>query len=294
MSKNYKKKHTPQHLQKKEYRGAPIDVVVTTAGRFDMLEVCLNALYREAQLVPINLYIVDIDTNAEERSKNNHLFVYNSEKDPSKNVLTFGSKRTTTNVGFPLGANTGAKIGNAPLIMFISDDVELHVGTLEKVVKDFDDQSVGVVGIKTLFPLNSGDKNRPAGKVQHVGLALNIQANPIHPLIGWSVDNPRACVTRDAWAVTGACFTIRRSLFQKAGGFDLIYGKGTYEDADLCLKVRSFGFRIIVDVSATAYHYVGASVEKRQEGFNLQQNNTIFKSRWANPPYFLWDEHLYW
>ena len=294
MSKNYKKKHTPQHLQKREYRGAPIDIVITTAGRFDVLAACLDAVYREAQLTPVNVYIVDNASDAKERQANAELFVYHPEKDPAKNIMTWGTKRLAQNVGFPGAANEGARIGNAPLIMFLSDDVELHAGALEKIVLDFNDQSVGIVGIKTLFPPTSTDKNRPAGKVQHVGLALNIQANPIHPLIGWSADNPKTCKTRDAWAVTGACFTIRRSLFEKTKGFDPIYGKGTYEDTDLCLKVRQLGARIIVDTDAVAYHHVGATVAKRQEGFPLQQNNMIFKSRWANTQFFLWDEHLYW
>lgn len=87
---------------------------------------------------------------------------------------------------------------------------------------------------------------------------------------------------------------IRRSLFSKAGGFDLAYGLGTFEDADLCFKVRMLGFRIFVDTEATAYHYVGASAEKKKVGFPLQQNAMIFKSRWNGTPLMLWDEHTYW
>lgn len=270
-----------------------MDVVVTTAGRFDMLEKCLVAVYREAQTVPINLYIIDIASPAEERIDNGHLFEYHAENDPNAGINEFKSKRLQTNVGFPAGANEGARMGRSPLIMFLSDDVELQEGVFEKVWKDFDDTGIGIVGIKLLFPLTSTSPIRPAGKVQHVGLSLNIRAEPYHPLLGWSPGHPKTCVSRDAWAVTGACFTIRRSLFSKAGGFDLAYGKGTFEDVNLCLQVRQMGSRIYIDASAVGYHYTGATVEKKGEGYNLGYNKMIFQSRWSQTQFFAWDEWVY-
>lgn len=296
MSKNHKKKHTPQHLQVKEYRGAAIDLVVTTSGRFDMLEKCLDSIYQEAQLIPLNLLIIDNGSDPTERQQHSHLFQYHPEKDPMKGVVIFKQDRTSNLLGFPAAANRGAGMGVAPLIMFISDDVVLQPGAVEKVVSTFNEQSVGIVGIKLLFPPNSTDPYRPAGKVQHIGMALNIRADPVHPLVGWSNDNPRVkkVGVRDVFAVTGACYTIRRELFKRAGMFDLAFGRGTFEDTDLCLKVRGLGFRIIVNTDAVAYHYVGASAEKRKEPYPIQQNNLIFKSRWANTPLFFWDEHTLW
>lgn len=278
-----------------------LDVVVTTAGRFDMLEKCLSVLYSEAQKTPINVYVVDNASNAEERINNMHLFEYHPENDPASGIVDFKSKRLTQNVGFPGAANEGARMGRSPLIMFLSDDVELQEGVLEKVIRDFDEPTIGIVGIKLLFPPTSTSPQRPAGMVQHVGLALNIRAEPYHPLLGWKPTNPRTISRRespdvmgwDAWAVTGACFTIRRNLFQKAGGFDSLFGKGTYEDVNLCLQVRQMGSRIYMDTSAVGYHYVGATVEKRQEGFPLAYNQMLFHSRWSQTNLFAWDEFLY-
>lgn len=272
-----------------------IDVVVTCAGRFDMLEKCLDVVYREAQQIPLTLSVIDIDSPSEERIANSHLFAYQPDKDPAHNVIQFQTKRFTTNVGFPTGANDGARMGKSSLIMILNDDVELSEGSIQKVVDSFKDETVGIVGIKLLFPLNSPDpKARPAGKIQHIGLALNIRGEPIHPLIGWSPDNPKTRGNRDVWAVTGACFTIRRELFQKENGFDLIYGKGTFEEVDLCMKVRKRGKRIYLNADAWGYHYVGASVEKRREGFPLQQNLQIFQSRWGQTGLMIWNEWEYW
>ena len=275
--------------------GSVIDIVVTCAGRFDMLEKCLDIVYREAQQTPLTLSVIDIDSPSEERIANSHLFAYQPDKDPAHNIIQFQTKRFPTNVGFPTGANDGARMGKSSLIMILNDDVELSEGSIQKVVDSFNDEMVGIVGIKLLFPLTSADpKIRPPGKIQHIGLALNIRGEPIHPLVGWSPDNPKTKGNRDVWAVTGACFTIRRELFQKENGFDLIYGKGTFEEVDLCMKVRQRGKRIYLNADAWGYHYVGASVEKRREGFPLQQNLQIFQSRWGQTGLLKWDEWEYW
>lgn len=257
-----------------------VDVVVTTMGRFDMLRECLAAL--DKQTVPCNIHIVDVISPAEERIANQSIF---EGRD---------SKRLQENVGFPRAANEGARMGSAPLILFIGDDVTLFEDTIEQMVQTMDDQTVGICGAKLLFPLNSTSPIRPAGKVQHVGLSLNIRGEIIHPLVGWSPDNPKTEESRDVFGVTGACFMIRRNLFNKVNGFDPIYGLGTFEDADLCLKVRSMGFRVYVNSKAKAYHYVGASAEKTKVGFPLGPNLNTFRSRWGGGSLFIWDEWQYW
>jgi GT2 family glycosyltransferase len=184
-------------------------------------------------------------------------------------------------------------MGRSPLIMFLGDDVELKPGAIETVVRRLDDVSIGVVGAKLMFPKNSLHPNRPAGKVQHVGLTLNVRGEITHPLIGWNPDHPKTSISRDVWAVTGACFTIRRSLFNRFGGFDPVFGLGTCEDVDLCMKVRQAGFRVFLDAEAQGYHYVGASAEKLQVAFPVQQNQQIFMNRWARSGLVYWTEYEY-
>lgn len=289
-----KRRHNNLPIKQIPYKSTtPIDIVITFTNRFDCLAKCLDAVYREAQLIPLNVYIVDNASSADERQKNNDLFIYHPEKDPIHNIKEWRVKRLPQIMGFPMVANEGAKMGRSPLIMFLSDDVELHAGTVEKVVNDFNDTSIGIVGIKLLFPPTSTDRTRPAGMVQHVGLALDIRGTPIHPLVGWNPNHPKTNITRDAWATTGACFSIRRELFNNAGGFDLIYGRGTFEDCDLCLKVRQLGSRIRVDVNATAYHYVGATAEKLQQAFPLQNNLQIFQARWRETGLLVYDSWIY-
>lgn len=258
---------------------AQVDVVVTTAGRFDCLKDCLNALENQ---IDHNLFIIDNASDAEQRIQNQEIFEGVS------------SKRLQQNIGFPAAANEGARMGSAPLILFLSDDVVLFEGTLERMVKRMDEPSIGVVGAKLLFPPTSTSPIRPAGQVQHVGLSVNIRGEVIHPLVGWNPDNPKTQKSRDVFAVTGACYMIRRPLFSRAGGFNAKYGKGTFEDCHLSCDVRKMGFRVFIDTDCQAYHYVGATAEKRNEGFPLQNNGMLFKAEWMPQGYMVWDEHLFW
>lgn len=265
---------------------AEIDVVITTGGRFDMLEKCLDALYREAEKVPLSIYLIDNASPAEEYRMNSELFA----KREGNKVVDFKVKHYTQSTGFPASNNEGARMGSAPLIMFLNDDVELQEGAVEKVVTNFLDSSIGILGIKLLFPENSTSPIRPAGKVQHVGMALNIRGEPVHPLVGWSANHPKANISRDVVCVTGACLTIRRTLFNQLGGFDTMFGMGTFEDVDLCFKARMAGQRVVVNVDAQGYHYVGATQEKKRIGFPQQQNRMIFQSKWQNTPLLTWSD----
>lgn len=271
-----------------------IDVCIAEAGRYDMLSKCLDAIYREAQTTPLSIYILDNDTPAKDRIENQYLLTYQPDKDPAKNVVNFQSKHIGEHLGFPVGSNEAARMGRSPIILFVGDDVELEPGAIDKIVRRFDDPTIGVVGIKLLFPKNSTSPIRPADKVQHVGVGLNIRGETFHPLVGWSKDNPKTCVSRDVWAVTGAVFAIRRNLFNQLRGFDPIFGLGTFEDMDLCMKVRQAGHRVFLEAEAVGHHYVGATAEKLNTPFPIVQNRNIFMSRWQNSGLVYWCEQDWW
>jgi GT2 family glycosyltransferase len=181
-------------------------------------------------------------------------------------------------------------MGSAPLILFLNDDCVLTENAIEKMVETMKDELVGVCGAKLLFPLSSTSPQRPAGHVQHVGMALTIRGDVIHPLVGWSADNPKCCVSRNVFSVTGACMMTRRILFNRIGGFDPSYGMGTYEDVQYCAQIRSLGLRVYVNCEAKGWHYAGATQEKKKVSYPLQINALTFKGRFMNSPLMSWGD----
>lgn len=248
-----------------------LDIAVLTAGRVDLFEKCIQSIL--LQMKPE--YRIQVCNNGHPSKEYEEVY----------KLLPQGSiiKRVNQKGGFSYGANTVIRAGNSPLILFITDDVFLHDGAIEALLKRMEDSTIGQCGYKLLFPEDSTDPNRPAGRVQHIGMAVNIRGDMVHPLIGWSPDNPKCNVSREVVAVTGASFIIRRSVFNRIGGFDTAYGMGYYEDTHLSFSVREAGFRVFIDTQATATHGVGQTFKSvPPESIPFQRNQLLFRSKWLS------------
>lgn len=257
-----------------------VDFAILTAGLVEpkIFEECLRAVVGEAQSVPSAIYVL----------KNGCPSAYNDLlKDHPVKVLS-----SNENLFFPRGANRVIRAGNSPLVMFVTDDIVLHGDTVEKLVRRMDDPSIGLCGLKLLFPKDSTDPNRPAGRVQHVGHGIDIRGEIVHPLIGWRAEHPKCNVSREVQSVTGATFMVRRAIFNRVGGFFEGFGVGYWEDVDLCLGIRSLGYKVFIDTEATATHYVGASFSKNKTPVPIEQNRAILRQRkghlFANDSWTFW------
>ena len=161
------------------------DIVISTAGRFDTLDTCLNAIYEHATF-PITITLIDDACKKEEKIHHKHLFEYQKEKDVNGNVVAFNTKRHEKQMGFGASYNEGARGARAPFLTIMNDDVRIHEGYFDKVFEVMKEPSIGIVGSKLLFPTNSTTRNRPAGKIQHVGLALGYSCK-CYPPSDWMV-----------------------------------------------------------------------------------------------------------
>ena len=77
--------------------------------------------------------------------------------------------------------------------------------------------------------------------------------------------NRQLQVTRNCSAVSGACLLTRRDVFTRVGGFDAERLPATYNDIDLCLKMRRAGYLIVYTPFAKLFRHQsishGASVD---------------------------------
>lgn len=258
-----------------------LDIIILTAGQFELLDECLEALPEACGNVPYNVIIWDNASPQAERVK------YYKTISPDILVIQHGQ-----NIGYPRANTMAFRKGQAPLVLFLNDDVRMLAGSIELMVKKLDDPSIGVVGAKLIFPEDSPHPNNVGGKIQHVGLTTNIRGAFYHIFLGWNPDNPRANAVEDIMAVTGACLMTRRNLFSKVGGFAADYGMGTYEDVDYCLSILSAEKRVVVETDAVGYHHTGATIIAKKASFPLQKNESILKARWGGK--YPWAEWVHW
>jgi len=257
-----------------------LDIAVLSAGRRDLLSVCIDHIL--LQMKPE--YSLTIYNNGHPSKEYEEVY--------KKLPETAKVKRANVDEGFPVGANNVIRSGTAPLVLFVTDDIFIHPSAIETLLNRMKDQSIGICGYKFTFPEDSTDPSRPAGKVQHVGMATSVRGDMIHPMIGWSADNPKCCVSREVMAVTGASFMVRRDVFNRVGGFRREYGRGYYEDMDLCFSIREVGYRVFFDAEAKATHGVGQTFKNVQQPLPIQQNQMIFRARWLSS--MAWSEWEMW
>jgi GT2 family glycosyltransferase len=293
MSKSQREKKS-QRLNRPEGKAGPIgdlDVIVPVYGRPDLLQRCLASLEATRGTLDLRLILVD-DASPEPAAL-----------EPIYAGLNGRAKllRNRQNSGFPRTINRGVARGFAPLVLLLNTDIELQPGCLQAMIAEFADPQVGVIGPKLLFPPDSLDPHRPAGKIQHAGMAVNFRGQFIHANIGWSADHPKVNERRVVQAVTGACLMTRRSLWvaitkfyrssgdPTTGALNEIYGRGTWEDVEYCFAVRGQGCcQVIYTPNAIAYHAVGGSSAQVGQGYPLARNEMIFRARCGH--LLAWDE----
>lgn len=146
------------------------------------------------------------------------------------------------NRGFSGANNLGAKYAKSQNLVFLNSDAfPKRPGWLQEMLHTLEEHpSLGAVGVRLLF----GD-----GGIQHAGMEfhrreeMGIWVNH-HPRMGLdpSLDPQKGLTVVPA--VTGACMALRRSDFDRIGGWDTGYLIGDFEDSDLCLKLRAEGMSI--------------------------------------------------
>ena len=155
-------------------------------------------------------------------------------------------RRPPGEFNFSAACNQGILAARNELVLLLNDDTEMDPGAIDAMAVHFGDPRVGGVGALLRYP---------DGTIQHAGMVID-NAHPLHPFVGWPIEDSQrygGTVARDVISVTGACLMSRRSLLLALGAMSTHFPL-SFNDVDLCLKIRRSGRRVIVEPAATAVH----------------------------------------
>ena len=176
------------------------------------------------------------------------------------------------NLGFAATCNRGAAEAAGELLFFLNNDLLLLPHWLEPMLGAFDRSAdAGLVGNVQL--------NAATGSVDHSGIFFNSKGKPQHDTtLPFARHFWPAANFRPVEALTGACFGVRRAVWQKLGGFDEKFVNGS-EDIDLCLRARAAGLRHYIALRSVVRHHISAS-----PGRNLRNEQNTFRLvlRWQD------------
>lgn len=184
------------------------------------------------------------------------------------------------NLGYGRGVNRGvAATGPAEYLLISNPDVVLHDGAVATMVQFLDDHpSVAVAGPQIL---------RPDGTVYPSQRVFpNFWLAGLHALLApvWPGNpatkryrSPRPDGTVD-W-VSGACFLVRRSVFEEVGGFDERYFMFA-EDMALCWQIREHGYGVAAVTAAEVTHIEGHSRQHASRAMLIAHHRSAMRFEW--------------
>lgn len=158
---------------------------------------------------------------------------------PEAAQLAEGHGFRVTGVSGPSGPararNAGAGAALSPILFFVDSDVELPTNAVAQVWDRFE----GDPGLAALIGSYDAEPSEPAFLAQYRNLLHHFVHQTSHP---------------EASTFWGACGAVRREAFQAVSGFDEGYTEPSVEDIELGYRLKSAGFRILLDRTLLVKH----------------------------------------
>ena len=258
-----------------------VSIIIPSRNNARLLRSCLSSILEKTTYK--NYEIIIVENNSTEDA----VFALYEELKRYANIRVVQWQGTGFN--FSELSNFGAQHAQGSQLVFMNNDIlVITPNWIEEMLMYSQRSDVGMVGAK-LYYLN--------GSIQHAGVILGLEETAGHIYHGVSHDTigymGKLQIVQNMSAVTAACMMVRRRIFDEAGRFAPEFAV-SFNDIDLCLKIREAGYLIVWTPYAEAYH-----LESRSRGYNtvskeknrLAAETALFKARWgkalaAGDPYY--------
>lgn len=206
-----------------------VSVVVPTRNRPDQIGPCVASILSNAAPA-FELVVVDqSDTDASGRA----LQAYRS--DPRLRY------EASTTRGAAAARNVGIRLSSAPLIAFTDDDCRVPADWVSRIQSVFEsERTAGVLFGRVAIP----------DELKGTGFAADYEPQKREYLGAY----PAAT---DTWGI-GANMSVRRTVFEDIGVFDVVLGPGAPfkagEEVDFAIRAIAAGWKIVNPVEVTLFH----------------------------------------
>jgi GT2 family glycosyltransferase len=238
-----------------------ISIVIPTRDQIDLLSRCLETLEKNTNWPSYEVVIVDNDSS-----------------DPAALRFLGNTKHRVVKYEGPFNfsaiCNFGGRAGRGEMVLFLNNDTEFtDPEWLSAMAEHAQRPEVGAVGAMLVFP---------NGLVQHGGVVLSDTDAPLENYFNYPADSfengGMLQMIRNYSAVTAACMLMRRAVFEEVGGFDEEHFAVSFNDVDLCLRVRDRGYSIVYTPHARVVHHKSAS---RGYGRSNPAESRLLREKWA-------------
>jgi GT2 family glycosyltransferase len=256
-----------------------LSIIIINWNSLEYLRDCLASIYRETK--DVNFELIVVDNNSQDDC------TVLLDEFPTMRLIQAGK-----NLGFARANNLAFQQSNGELLLFLNPDTELTSDSLSTMAHYLQAHSeVGAVGARLLNSDGSVQTSCvqafPTIWNQIVDCELLRKGFPESRL--WGTRALTEGGSPDAEVISGACFLVKRAIFEEVGHFGEEYFMYA-DDLDLSYKIKSAGYEIHCLRNCTVVHHGGKSSAQRVDNFSdvIQRNSiAIFLKKTRGPRYAL-------
>jgi N-acetylglucosaminyl-diphospho-decaprenol L-rhamnosyltransferase len=170
-------------------------------------------------------------------------------------------ERPRSNLGYGAGCNLGSRAASGDDLLLLNADVVLTAGAIAALAKRLhSDNGIAIVGPRIF---SRGEVQLSARAFPSLRTGLLGRRSLLTRLLVRTQRYPAEFRRAQGnggpvdW-VSGACMMVRRTAFERVGGFDEGYWM-YWEDADLCRRLVDEGWEVHFEPAGVVHHATGAS-----------------------------------
>ena len=241
-----------------------ISIIIPTKDNVKMLSICLRSIEYNTNYSNYEIIIVNNNSTLDETFAHLNSLPYT--------VIDYNEKFNFSKLN-----NLAASKTNGDYILFLNDDVEaLDSEWLLEMISLCQQPDIGVVGSKLLHNDNT---------IQHAGMVHLKNGFYFHPFQNFPSNTNSnfgmVNTLKELSSVTGACMLIKRSLFEKIGGFDERFDV-YYGDSDLCQNAHKLGFKVIYTPYSILKHDGSSKIRTISKIYIPVENHHDFFKKWPS------------
>jgi len=194
-----------------------------------------------------------------------------------KVVFNISVITTPENLGFLRNCNNAAKKAKGKYLLFLNNDTQVQENWLLPLYETIEkDDTVGLVGSKLVY--ENGMLQEAGGVIWRDASGLNYGRNCDPSL-------PEFNYVKEVDYVSGAAIMIKKSMWERTGGFDKRFSPAYFEDTDLCFSIRKLGYKVIYQPASVVVHFEGISngtdIANGQKKYQVT-NQKVFYDKWKD------------
>ncbi|HXR50299.1 MAG TPA: glycosyltransferase family 2 protein [Verrucomicrobiae bacterium] len=269
-------------------KGNPlISIVIPTKNQYKVVKRCVNSIFKKTTYN--NFEIVLVDTGSTDK-KVRSWYKKLQQKHTNVRIINWPEQPFS----YSRSCNKGAQAAKGELLVMLNNDTEVITPNwLELLAGDAQRPEIGAVGCLLFFP--------DGRHIQHAGIGVGLGGVAANSFSMMTLMQPMTQTQHlmintkhNMSAVTAACMMIRTSVFEEVGEFAEEF-RVTYNDVDLCLRLREKGYEILYTPYVRLIHHESISVGmpeeiKKRDTSEFREAKELFVTRWAN--YVQHDPHL--